>query len=44
MIKPKNSSQEMVEDFYADRNVTEGEGNEAKGSLKIISKCIHYFF
>lgn len=34
----------MVEDFHADRNVTEGKGNEARGSLKINSKCIHYFF
>lgn len=34
----------MAEDFRADRNVTEGKGNEARGSLKWISKCIRYFF
>lgn len=34
----------MAEDFHADRNVTEGKGNEARGSLKWISKCIRCFF
>lgn len=32
-----------MEDFHADRKATEEKGNEARGSLKINSKCIHYF-